>query len=817
MTPIQVSLTNVQHSGGPSGESLSEAAARDPERLLDCSHTLFEPRYRHDGPVESFVCVGGADDGPEVDRLGSEHPIHESIGTVVRSGHASPLGVDFEFLCRGLHGEAAAEVVHEVAGVGRRVERVQAMPSHGRVAVVRRDVTPLRDAQEGWRRTLEVLRVKLDLMLDPQVLLAPVRDDRGLVIDFTFTDLNAAACEYFGCSRAALRGVRYSVGRPGMSPGMIQRLSDVIDTGQPLVLDDVHFVNVVTGHDGWFDVRAGRVATGVSLTWREVTDRHATSSRLADSERLFRAVAGAASDVVALVSHDIRVRWWSPSVTRVLGRPPEEVLGAGPRELVHPDDLGAAHAHISAVLAGEHPGPMRVRMLRRDGTHLWMEGQLRPLEDESFGDVGYIAVLRDIDSVVKAEERLRETERLDRLTGLGTRAVALERIGEHLDRGSGELAILCVDVNGMAGINSARGYECGDIVLATVAERLVEAAGSADLVARIAGDEFAMLMPSVSNSGEAAYRATAVMEAVRRPVQVDSGPLDVTASVGVAMADEEPAEQVLSRATTAMRQAAASGPNRWQFLDESQNELATQRLLARAGLRRAITDGQLQPWFMPVVSLDTGQTVGYEALVRWHGPDGVVTPDRFLPVAESMGLAPAVDRAVFTQIVLLMTDALRDCAVGLNVTGHTLNEDGFADWVVASLSAAGVDPVRLHIEVTEVGLVNVTETVLSNLGAFRESGMGVWLDDFGTGFSSISHLRHLPITGMKLDKSFAVGVADSSSADFALARGLLDLATAFGLDTVAEGIETVEQAAALRAMGWTHGQGYLFGRPEPAR
>ena len=458
---------------------------------------------------------------------------------------------------------------------------------------------------------------------------------------------------------------------------------------------------------------------------------------------------------------------------------------------------------------------MRLRLLCRDGSYRWMEGQLRCLDLAETDGTPYLAVFRDIDAHVHSEERLRETERIDRLTGLANRSVALERIAEHLARDARGPAILCIDVNGMAVVNAARGYAAGDLVLATVAQRLIEAAGSADLVMRVAGDEFAMILPGVAGSGEAAHQANRVMEAVREPVDVDGDPVDVTVSIGVALSEGTSADSVLTRATAAMRQAAAAGPHRWQFLDEAQNDRARQRLLIRAGLRLALEREELRPWLMPVVDLASRDVVGFEALVRWHSPDGILTPDRFLPAAAQMGLAAAVDRAVFLQLVRAMRDIPPRYAIGYNVTGETIGEPGFAEWAVTMLEAGGIDPSRIQIEVTEVGLVNVDRVLLGNLRVCREVGMGIWLDDFGTGFSSISHLRNLPITGMKLDKSFAPGSPGTHDEDHHLAAGLVGLARALGLSTIAEGIETAAQAEVLRQMGWACGQGYLFGKPAP--
>ena len=366
----------------------------------------------------------------------------------------------------------------------------------------------------------------------------------------------------------------------------------------------------------------------------------------------------------------------------------------------------------------------------------------------------------------------------------------------------------------MTAVNQAYTYAAGDTVLRTVADRLVAAAGAPDRVARIAGDEFAVLMRHIETATDAAHAAGVLLEAVRGPVEIAGTSIDVTACAGIVMSDGQGAEDLLRDATAAMRQAAAAGTDRWEFLDGNVGESTRAVLKVRSALRAALDAGEIQPWLMPIADLVDGRVQGFEALVRWARPDGtVVGPDQFMHVAERTGLVLDVDRVILSQVLDLMGELPDEQHVAVNVSAATLSSGTLDEWVRAELLRTGVDPGRLHLEVTETSLFHVTQSIQETMRTLADLGVSWWVDDFGTGFSSISHLRDLPVTGLKLDQSFTSGITADDSHATRLAQGLVGLADGLGLQTIAEGIETVVQAEILAHQGWQMGQGWLFGRP----
>ena len=500
----------------------------------------------------------------------------------------------------------------------------------------------------------------------------------------------------------------------------------------------------------------------------------------------------------------------------MLGYEPSELVGQSGAVLVKPEDLPRLLDAATEARGGK-PASARIRLVTKDGADRWVEAVPRGLYDDAGELIGGVIGVRDIHDEVAARDALEHEVEFDDLTGLAKRAVALDRIQEILDtRRTEGWALLCAGVDGMTAVNQAYTYSAGDEVLRKVANRLVDATGAADRVARIAGDEFVILMRDIVTPTDAANAAERILTAVRGPVDVSGTTIDVTACVGIAIASGGDAESLLSDATAAMRQAVRKGSDTWEFLDGNVAADTRQVLAVQASLRDAVQDGRIQPWLMPVASLDDGTVRGYEALVRWVHADGsVTTPDAFLDVAERTGLILKIDRAILMQVLDSLGSLPLDRHVAVNVSAATLSSGTFSEDVIRELARTGQDPSRLHLEVTETALFDVTQAVQDTMRALADIGVSWWVDDFGTGFSSISHLRDLPISGLKLDQTFTAGVTSHDSHASRLSRGLAGLAEGLGLETIAEGVETLLQAQVLADHGWQMGQGWLYGKPQP--
>ncbi len=433
-------------------------------------------------------------------------------------------------------------------------------------------------------------------------------------------------------------------------------------------------------------------------------------------------------------------------------------------------------------------------------------------------DLGYgLARWHDAAALEQSRAALEHEVAFDSLTGLAKQRLTLERIDEILETRETEgWALLCFGVDAMTSINQAYTYAAGDVVLQEVAKRLVAVAGAHDRVGRITGDEFVVILRDLITSTDAAEAAQRIIDALHGPINYEGVPLEISGCVGIALATDKDAQALLRDATAAMRDASRQGPGRWAFLDENVAARSRLALDVQSRLREALAVGQIVAWFMPVVGLERGELHGYEALVRWLLEDGtVMPPDTFLHIAERSRLILDIDRTVLHQAVdaLLRIDPALHIAV--NVSAATLQSGALEGSVHQEVERSGIDPQRLHLEVTETALFHVTDEICDSMRRLADLGVTWWVDDFGTGYSSISHLRDLPIQGLKLDQSFTAGISARDSHTARLTRGLAGLAAGLNMRTVAEGVETAEQAALLQGQGWEFAQGWYFGKAAP--
>jgi predicted signal transduction protein with EAL and GGDEF domain len=351
-------------------------------------------------------------------------------------------------------------------------------------------------------------------------------------------------------------------------------------------------------------------------------------------------------------------------------------------------------------------------------------------------------------------------------------------------------------------------------VLETVAARIAAAVGDPDLLARVAGDEFVVLLTGLRSPTDAAAMAERLCQAAQGQVTIFEQSLEPTVSIGVAIGERgSNGEELLRKASLAVRQAKDAGRNRWQFVDPTVATDALKRLEVEAHLRSVLRDGHVTSWFQPLVSLADRRVTGYEALARLAVPgQPVLSPPEFLPVAESTHQVVEIDFAILVQ-ALALAAITRTGHLSINVSPPTLSSAEYPDHFAEAVRRSGVDPSRIRLEVTETALLGMGTTIIDSMRAVADLGTTWYVDDFGTGFSSISHLRDLPVSGLKLDRSFVAGIRNGDSTCIKLSQGLVGLADGLGLDTVAEGIETDFEAGALLGQGWHLGQGWLFGRP----
>ena len=422
-----------------------------------------------------------------------------------------------------------------------------------------------------------------------------------------------------------------------------------------------------------------------------------------------------------------------------------------------------------------------------------------------------------------AQEQLRHQVMHDALTGLPNRRYLRERLDGALDwlrRDSRRrCALLYLDVDRFKIVNDSLGHLAGDEMLKAVAQRLSGCVRPPDMVSRLSGDEFAVLIEDVGDRDAALDVARRILDALAVPLQVAGRELDPSASIGIAIGDGSyvAADELLRDADIALYRAKALGRKRFVLFDETLALTAIDVLAMEGDLRAALRNGEFEPYFQPFCRLSDGAVVGYEALVRWNHPrEGVLGPASFLRVAQESGQIEAIDWRVFE----IACSAFRQMPgtspfLTINASALHLQHADFDRRLVRLLERTGLDPAHLVIEVTEGSLLDDPERVRATLERLRGLGIGAALDDFGTGYSSLSYLHSLPLRMLKIDRSFVHALDEGTPATTTIVAAILALARALGIQVIAEGIETQAQRSALLRMGCEFGQGYLLGRPAP--
>lgn len=681
-------------------------------------------------------------------------------------------------------------------------------------------------AHEETQAERDRLRAVLDNASYAHMLLEPLRGAAGTVVDFVCTDANEAACAHARRTREELVGTRLADLDPSALRDAVTALCHAaLERGAPLQLDDYQ---LAVGEDvvpRWFDIRLAPIGSELSVWSRDVTDRHQAADRLRVSQAEFRMLAENASDVVYRTDDEGRLLWLSPSTLQVLGYEPEHLSGRAETDLLDVDDREVLRAMRAAVTQGTQPlrrietdTPVRYRTA--SGEVRWMAVHLTPVDGPEDG--GFVVGLHDVTEAHAAQQELAWAAFHDEVTGLRNRAWVMDMLDTELavaQRTGTPVGVLFVDLDNFKVINDSMGHAAGDEVLTLAAQRLLGALRPGDHIGRFGGDEFVVVVPEVAHSRDVEAIAERLMRALTQELRVAGHTLVPTASIGVAVSNPGATAATLLRdADAALFRAKADGRNRWHFFDQAMHVAALERLTLEAELRHALDRAEFVVHYQPVVTLGERRLCGYEALVRWEHPDrGLQSPPAFIPVAEESGLIAGIGDAVLDQVLhRLRAEPDLPGRIAVNISAVQLNNPAWADGVLRALRKHRVDPGRLALEVTETAVLTLTPDTRGALQGLRDLGVHLYVDDFGTGYSSVALLRDLPVSGLKLDLSFVAALTPADSPANALAAGLAGLAHGLHLVPIAEGVETEEQAALLHAQGWTHAQGYLFGRPQPA-
>jgi diguanylate cyclase (GGDEF)-like protein/PAS domain S-box-containing protein len=568
------------------------------------------------------------------------------------------------------------------------------------------------------------------------------------------------------------------------------------------------------------------LATEVSLALESAALTEEVHRRAGEAR--FTSLVQHSSDLITVLNGDATVVYQSPSIERVLGYPADEIVGRRFDELLQPGEEGRLPLVLAGGLAHADAGSevLECGLRHRDGTVRQFEILYTDLlNDENVH--GIVLNGRDVSERKAFEEQLAHQAFHDPVTNLPNRALFVERVRHAVSRArreNGGLAVVFMDLDDFKTVNDSLGHAAGDAVLLEVAKHLSSSVRASDTAARFGGDEYAILLEDIDSAQEAADTAERILEALEEPMRVEGKEVLIRCSLGISVVEGDApadADELIRNADAAMYIAKRDGKGGYRLFEPEMHEGVLERLELRADLQRAMSGGQLELHYQPVVRLKDGSVTGVEALLRWHHPErGIVGPDVFIPLAEEMGLIVSMGRWVLREAcrqgcaMQAMFPSDPPLSMSVNLSVKQLQHSDIAADVRDALTESGLPAGSLTLEITETVMMTDSELAVQRLDELKALGVKIAMDDFGTGYSSLSYLSRFPIDLIKMDRSFlSAGASPQTSA---LASAVVGLGETLDLEVVAEGIEHADQWSGLRELGCDLGQGFLFARPMDA-
>jgi diguanylate cyclase (GGDEF)-like protein/PAS domain S-box-containing protein len=559
------------------------------------------------------------------------------------------------------------------------------------------------------------------------------------------------------------------------------------------------------------------------LLGQAAEQRERAEAALRSSAERFGALVQDSSDVITVGDQAGRINYVSPAADRVMGYSSHDLCGSAYSGLIHPDDLAVAESMRAGVLTDhgvEHRTELRVR--HSDGSWRWHEVTVRNLLGNPAVQ-GIVASHRDVTERRAIQELLAYDASHDALTGQLNRAAFLRGLEQALsdaEHDQQQLAVLFVDLDGFKWVNDTFGHDAGDALLVAVGRMIQRNVLGCDVVGRLGGDEFGVVLTSIDTPDDAVAVAKRIVAEMDRPLTMADQAIHARASIGIAVSrpGSADAKELLRRADTAMYRAKRQKNNGWQLYVDGMTDHDTDAAALESDLRHAVRAGELRLQYQPIVALDSGDLLSVEALVRWEHPSrGWLAPQTFISLAEQAGIIGELGEWVLEQACLQVrrwqqrVSPGRRLSLSVNLAPAQLERETLVGSVLAILHRTGFEPGDLVLEVTESALVD-DKSAVPQLVALSEHGIRIALDDFGTGYSSLRYLTLLPVDILKLDRCF-VAELNGTPEGSAVAEAVIRLGQILHLDTVAEGIENAAQAGELTLMGCRAGQGYHFARP----
>lgn len=655
-----------------------------------------------------------------------------------------------------------------------------------------------------------------------RTLVESIQDGLIMVADGRFQYVNTPFAEMLGFAAGDL------VGRPIASVLVDKRVHGspdeptMLPAGETIVAFVTHWGSQVLAHVNCATSHCGSGQTLSIATVKDVTEQRRIEQ---DLRKLSSAVEHSPASVF-ITDLEGRIEYVNPTFTEVTGYSLEEARGQPPSLLKSGETPQSVYEDLWSTLTSGKTWRGEFRNKRKDGTLYWEFTSVSPIRDEDGHVSHFVAVKQDITHRKEAELLAWRQANFDQVTGLPNRVLFKDRLSQALlrcKRDASRVAVMFIDLDHFKAVNDTLGHEAGDQVLKQVGERLSQCVRDTDTVARLAGDEFTTILPAPGSTSTMTSIAQRILDALKRPFLLDdTQQVYIGCSIGIAVYPDDGSDgaSLLRSADHAMYCAKESGRNTYQYFTPAMNRMVATRMQMESDLRRALAEGQFAVHFQPMVEATTRTIHGAEALVRWaHPVRGLLSPGDFLPVVEEIGLIADVGALVLhracAQCALWRDAGYPDMTVAVNVSLRQLSAPNFLETLDQALSQSGLPSHALELEVSEKVLLSSIPAVDAALRSIADRGIALTIDDFGTGASSLQHLRRFPFSTLKVDRSFVHNVLQNHE-DTILVEAVIAMARKLGLRVLAEGVETPDQIDYLLTQYCDMFQGFLFGKPLPS-
>lgn len=581
----------------------------------------------------------------------------------------------------------------------------------------------------------------------------------------------------------------------------------------------------LNGHPGYLDMRTTPVTwqdqDATLATLRDATERHGFEAIAAMQLKAMDATATG----IFITDAKGRIKWANRAIERISGYEGHEFIGEDVGVLKSEAHDPSFHKAMWETVQSGQTWRGEVENRHKDGHSYTAEQSVTPIHDNAGRLTHFVVIQEDITDKLKAQADLVRLAGFDTLTDLPNRDLFMDRLATALDRASRanrRVAVMVMDLDHFKDVNNTLGHDVGDQIIVTVTKRVHSLMRNTDTMARLGGDEFGILLEDLDDTNAASRMVRRMLETFDTPIEMSGRVIKMTASMGVAVYPDDNVDplDLIRHAELAMYRAKGEGGSAFQYFDQGMDDEIRSRVSLERDLREAIKNEELWLAYQPQVNLESGAVIGAEALLRWNHPTlGFVSPVDFIPVAESSGLILPIGDWIIEEICRQTAEwraqGMHHIQMGINVSGHQFEHRELGTQVLDQLSRCGLDIEAVDLEITETVAMERTERVTRNVDQLVDAGISISMDDFGTGYSSLSNLQAFPVRRLKIDGSFVRGIGEDQDNE-KIVEAVVGLGHSLGLSVIAEGVETEEQVAFLKARKCDEIQGYLISKPLPA-